>query len=56
MRNDRRSAIEQWDLDWQGGMLNELRLGMATLASGESDAGARRFASGAGRHGSAVTG
>jgi enoyl-CoA hydratase len=56
MRNDRQSAIEQWDLGWQGGMLNELRLGMATLASGESDAGARRFASGAGRHGSAVTG
>jgi enoyl-CoA hydratase len=54
MRNDRQSAIEQWDLDWQGGMLNELRLGMATLASGESDAGARRFANGAGRHGAAV--
>jgi enoyl-CoA hydratase len=54
MRNDRRSAIEQWDLDWQGGMLNEFRLGMATIASGESDAGARLFAGGAGRHGAAV--
>ena len=54
LRNDRLSAIEQWELGWEAAMLNEFRLGMATLASGESDAGARRFASGAGRHGSAV--
>jgi len=54
LRNDRLSAIEQWELGWQAAMLNEHRLGMATFASGEGDAGARRFASGVGRHGSAV--
>jgi enoyl-CoA hydratase len=51
MRSDRLSAIEQWELGSQPALRNELRLGMATLASGESDAGARRFAAGAGRHG-----
>jgi enoyl-CoA hydratase len=54
MRNDRLSAIEQWGLGWQAAMVNELRLGMVTIASGETEAGAKRFASGAGRHGSAV--
>jgi enoyl-CoA hydratase len=51
LRGDRRSAIEQWGLDDQAAVANELRHGMATLASGESVAGATRFASGAGRHG-----
>ena len=46
MRNDRLSAIEQWDLGWQTAMLNEVRLGMVTIASGETEAGAKRFASG----------
>jgi enoyl-CoA hydratase len=32
-------------------MANEFTLGMATAAYGESQEGARRFASGAGRHG-----
>jgi enoyl-CoA hydratase len=54
MRNDRLSAIEQWELGWEAGMRNELRLGMATVASGESDAGAKRFGSGVGRHGAVV--
>ena len=54
MRNDRLSAIEQWELGWQAAMVNELRLGMVTIASGETEAGAKRFASGVGRHGSAV--
>jgi enoyl-CoA hydratase len=51
LRGDRRSAIEQWGLDDEAAVANELRHGMATLASGESVAGATRFASGAGRHG-----
>ncbi len=54
MRNDRLSAIEQWELGWQAAMRNELRLGMVTIASGEPEAGAKRFASGVGRHGSPV--
>src|SRR3984957_12751770 len=50
LRNDRRSAIEQWELGWEAATLNEFRLGMATIGSGETGAGAGRFAKGAGRH------
>jgi enoyl-CoA hydratase len=51
LRSDRLSAIEQWSLDWQQATLNEFRLGIATVATGETEDGARRFASGAVRHG-----
>ncbi|MEM7436070.1 MAG: crotonase/enoyl-CoA hydratase family protein [Myxococcota bacterium] len=51
MRNDRRSAIEQWSLDADQAMRNELALGMETIQSGETVSGAARFAAGAGRHG-----
>lgn len=51
MRNDRMSAIEQWDLPIEEALLNEARRGRDTIASGETLAGAQRFASGAGRHG-----
>jgi enoyl-CoA hydratase len=51
MRMDRLSAIEQWDLGWEQATLNEFRLGIKAVESGESEAGARRFASGVGRHG-----
>ncbi|MGH9031883.1 MAG: crotonase/enoyl-CoA hydratase family protein [Acidimicrobiia bacterium] len=51
LRNDRRSAIEQWGLTEQEAMRNELRLGRATLESGESLEGAQAFATGEGRHG-----
>ncbi len=51
MRNDRLSALEQWDLDIDAAILNEARRGRETIASGETLAGAQRFASGAGRHG-----
>lgn len=52
MRNDRRSAYEQWHLDLPRAILNEVRLGAEVLRSGETLEGAKRFASGAGRHGS----
>ena len=52
LRNDRRSACEQWDLSFDEAMANEARLGRATLKSGETLAGATRFASGHGRGGS----
>ncbi len=52
LRNDRLSAIEQWALDEEGAMRNEMRHGLATLDSGESQAGAAAFVEGAGRHGS----
>jgi enoyl-CoA hydratase len=53
LRNDRLSAIEQWDLIEPEAMANEFRRGMATIASGETAAGAASFAAGQGRHGAA---
>ncbi len=52
MRNDRLSAIQQWSLGEAEAMRSELRLGRATIASGETVAGAAQFVAGAGRHGS----
>jgi enoyl-CoA hydratase len=54
LRSDRLSAIEQWELGWEQAMRNEFRHGLATVATGEAEAGARRFAAGAGRHGAAA--
>jgi enoyl-CoA hydratase len=51
MRNDRRSAMGQWGLDAARALRAEADLGLATMASGEAVTGARRFAGGAGRHG-----
>ena len=52
MRNDRLSAIEQWGLNEDEAMRNELRRGLATIDTGETAEGAKAFAAGAGRHGS----
>ena len=52
MRNDRLSVLQQWGLSEAEAMRNELRLGMETIQSGETVAGAASFGSGAGRHGS----
>ncbi len=51
LRADRLSAYEQWPLSLDEARRNELRRGLAVLNSGESKAGASRFAAGAGRHG-----
>lgn len=51
MRNDRKSLLDQWSLDEDSAILNETRLGLTTLRSGETLEGALRFAGGAGRHG-----
>jgi len=51
LRNDRRSALGQSGLAFDAAMAEETRLGLATLASGETLQGAGRFASGSGRHG-----
>ena len=56
MRNDRRSAIDQWSLPVDEALAHETRLGLASLASGEALEGAARFAGGAGRGGSTVAG
>ena len=51
LRSDRRSAIDQWSLDGRAALARETELGLATVRSGETLAGAARFAAGAGRHG-----
>jgi len=51
MRRDRQSSYEQWDLPLADALANETRLGLDTIASGETLDGAARFAAGAGRHG-----
>src|SRR5579871_2638133 len=56
MRNDRLSAIEQWDLADGEAAANEIARGFATLESGEADAGWTRFAGGEGRHGTFARG
>ncbi len=52
LRNDRLSSYQQWSLGLEEALLNEMRLGLKVIDSGETRAGAQRFASGAGRHGS----
>lgn len=54
MRNDRLSAIAQWDLDHDLAMSNETALGLATIETGETLEGAARFAGGEGRGGAGV--
>jgi len=51
IRNDRASARRQYGLDPRAALAQEFALGRSTLASGEAESGARRFVSGAGKHG-----
>jgi enoyl-CoA hydratase len=51
MRSDRMSAYEQWSMALPEALANEYRHGIATIRSGETVEGARRFAAGVGRHG-----
>lgn len=51
LRSDRASSLDQWSLDLGAALSHETRLGRATIASGETQAGAARFSAGAGRHG-----
>jgi len=51
MRNDRMSAYEQWNLPLENALANEFTKGMETINSKETIIGAKRFASGKGRHG-----
>jgi enoyl-CoA hydratase len=51
LRNDRRSALDQWSLDWDAATAREVTLGFETLNSGETAAGAARFTGGQGRGG-----
>jgi enoyl-CoA hydratase len=51
LRSDRASALEQWSLPEWSALAKETELGLATIRSGETQAGAARFAGGEGRHG-----
>jgi enoyl-CoA hydratase len=51
MRADRRGVLDQWSLSLDEAMRAEHKGGIEVLASGEAQAGARRFAEGRGRHG-----
>jgi len=51
LRSDRLSSYRQWSLPLEDALREETRLGLATIASGETVEGAARFARGAGRHG-----
>ena len=51
MRNDRLSVYEQWNLPLDQALSNEFEKGMETINSKETEIGAKRFASGKGRHG-----
>lgn len=51
LRNDRRSAYEQWHLSEEAALKQEFSLGMEVINSGETALGAGQFAQGVGRHG-----
>jgi enoyl-CoA hydratase len=51
LRGDRLSALRQWGLSEAEALAEETRIGLDVIRSGETQAGARRFAEGAGRHG-----
>ena len=48
------SALEQWGLTEEEAAVNEARRGRDVIRSGETLAGAARFAGGAGRGGAAL--
>jgi len=54
LRNDRRSALDQWGLSTAAAMVVETRLGLESLASPDAAAGPAGFAAGSGRRGAAV--
>lgn len=56
MRGDRASLLESEGMDEAAAIGNEFVHGIATLESGETLAGAARFAGGVGRHGAPATG
>jgi len=51
LRSDRLSSYEQWDTALPVALARETERGLAVISSGETQAGAARFAGGSGRHG-----
>jgi enoyl-CoA hydratase len=52
MRSDRLSSYRQWDLSLEDALTVETQMGLEVINPGETQEGASRFATGAGRHGS----
>ncbi len=55
MRSDRLSAYHQWNVDVGAALVREVDVGLETIMSGETQAGAQRFADGAGRGGASAS-
>jgi enoyl-CoA hydratase len=55
LRSDRMSALEQWGMSEEDAAVNEARRGREVIESGETAAGALRFARGGGRGGASLT-
>jgi enoyl-CoA hydratase len=51
MLGDREAAYRGFDMDFDDAMALEFKIGLETVASGETLAGATEFARGKGRHG-----
>jgi enoyl-CoA hydratase len=51
LRNDRQAVYRGFDLPMDEAMTLEFRLGMDVISSGETQAGAKRFSQGIGKHG-----
>ena len=51
MVSDRLSAYQQWNMSMEQALYNETELGQDVIRSGETLAGASRFAAGKWRHG-----
>ena len=54
LRSDRESSYRQWGSDLGTALSAEAEVGLETIRSGETEAGATRFTGGAGRHGEAA--
>jgi enoyl-CoA hydratase len=54
LRHDRLSALEQWGLPLDAALANEVDHGLVPVRAGETVAGAARFSTGVGRHGTGV--
>ena len=55
LRSDRQGVLAQWGLTEDAALREETRRGLDVISSGETRAGAGRFAAGAGRHGKTPT-
>jgi len=51
LRSDRRGVLDQWSLSEQEALRLETQSGLDVIRSGETEDGAQKFSSGAGRHG-----